>query len=159
MIYIARIGTGVAKIGYSYLPEYRLVGLANYYRQDAELLCVFKGTPIAEEKLHARFAAHRLPGRGELFRLEGDFARFVEAKRLRRPILHTYKRKSEVQRIAVIMTPERIRQVGTLLHRGMSGPEVARQMHISTASVYAHWKQVGKNKWKRKLPSRKPKKD
>lgn len=59
----------------------------------------------------------------------------------------------------VYMTPERIRQVGTLLHKGMSGPEVAQHMKISTASVYAYWKQVGKNRWKRKRKSKNQEKD
>lgn len=59
----------------------------------------------------------------------------------------------------VYMTPERIRRVGELLHGGMTGPKVAKKMGVSTASVYAHWKQIGYNKWKRKLPSRKPHKD
>ncbi len=60
---------------------------------------------------------------------------------------------------AVHMTPDRIKRVGELLHKGMSGPKVAEKMKISTASVYAHWKQTGKNQWKRRLPSRKPHKD
>lgn len=59
----------------------------------------------------------------------------------------------------VYMTPKRIAQAGELLHKGLSGPKVAAKMGISTASVYAHWKQVGHHKWKRRLPSRKPQKD
>lgn len=59
----------------------------------------------------------------------------------------------------VYMTPERIKRVGELLHKGISGPEVAKKLGISAATVYAHWKQVGHHKWQRRLPSRKPKKD
>lgn len=59
----------------------------------------------------------------------------------------------------VYMTPERIARAGKLLNSGLSGPKVAKKMGISTASVYGHWKQVGLHRWKRKLPSQKPKKD
>lgn len=53
----------------------------------------------------------------------------------------------------VYMTPERIKRVGELLNSGMSGPKVAKKLKISTASVYAFWKQVGKGKFVRKKPS------
>lgn len=58
----------------------------------------------------------------------------------------------------VYMTPERIKRVGELLNGGLSGPKVAKKMGISTASVYAHWKQIGHHRWQRRLPSRKPEK-
>jgi hypothetical protein len=51
-----------------------------------------------------------------------------------------------------------IEAMGELLNGGMTGPKVAKKMGISTASVYAHWKQEGHHKWKRRLPSRKPEK-
>lgn len=53
----------------------------------------------------------------------------------------------------VYMTPERIKRVGELLNSGMSGPKVAKKMKISTASVYAFWKQAGKGRFVRKKPS------
>lgn len=59
----------------------------------------------------------------------------------------------------VYMTPDRVKRAGELLHGGMSGPQVAKKMGISAATVYAHWKQTGHHKWKRRLPSRKPEKD
>lgn len=58
----------------------------------------------------------------------------------------------------VYMTPDRIKRVGELLKGGMSGPEVAKKLGISTATVYAHWKQTGHHRWARRLPSRKPEK-
>lgn len=57
------------------------------------------------------------------------------------------------------MTPKRIEQVGKLLNSGMTGPQVAEKLGISSATVYAHWKQSGHHKWVRRLPSRKPEKD
>lgn len=48
------------------------------------------------------------------------------------------------------MTPQRIKRLGALLNSGKSGPEVAKIMKISTASVYAHWKQAGPGKFVRK---------
>ncbi len=60
----------------------------------------------------------------------------------------------------VYMTPERIKRVGELLNSGMTGPEVAKKLKVSTASVYAFWKHVGHGKFVRKRkPAAKPKKD
>ena len=59
----------------------------------------------------------------------------------------------------VYMTAARIKEAGALLNGGMSGPAVAKKIGASTASVYAHWKQIGHHKWKRRLPSRKPQKN
>lgn len=39
-----------------------------------------------------------------------------------------------------IMTPAKIDRVGRMLNAGIPGPEVARRLEISTASVYAFWK-------------------
>lgn len=50
----------------------------------------------------------------------------------------------------VYMTEERIKRAGELLNNGMSGPKVAKKLKCSTASVYAHWKQVSKGKFARK---------
>ena len=65
------------------------------------------------------------------------------------------RRKSRKWGKPVYMTPERIRLAGHLLNGGMSGPKVAAEMDISTASVYAHWKHVGKGKYVRKYPKKK----
>ena len=48
------------------------------------------------------------------------------------------------------MTPDRIKRVGELLNGGMTGPKVAEKLGVSTASVYGHWKQVGKGRFVRK---------
>lgn len=50
----------------------------------------------------------------------------------------------------VYMTPDRIKRVGELLNGGMTGPKVAEKLGVSTASVYGHWKQVGKGRFVRK---------
>lgn len=54
-----------------------------------------------------------------------------------------------------IMTPEKIKRVGELLNRAkFSGPEVAKRLDISTASVYAYWKwDEAKKRFVRKEPT------
>ena len=52
----------------------------------------------------------------------------------------------------VYMTPDKIRYVGKLLNNGMTGPAVAKKLGVSTASVYAFWKQTGKGTFIRKRP-------
>ena len=57
------------------------------------------------------------------------------------------------------MTAERISQVGDYLNGRngkprMTGPQVAEKMGVSTASIYAHWKQSGKGKFVRKQKKR-----
>lgn len=52
-----------------------------------------------------------------------------------------------------VMTEEKIREVGRRLKSGDSGPKVAADMGISTASVYGFWKRVKTkrgHKWVRK---------
>jgi len=58
----------------------------------------------------------------------------------------------------VYMTPERIALVGDYLNGRngkpqLTGPQIADKMKISTASVYAFWKQVGHGKFVRKKPT------
>jgi DNA invertase Pin-like site-specific DNA recombinase len=58
----------------------------------------------------------------------------------------------------VYMTPDKIRLAGDYLNGRngkphLSGPEVAEKLKISTASVYAHWKQTGKGAFARKKKS------
>jgi len=53
----------------------------------------------------------------------------------------------------VYMTPDKIRYVGKLLNSGMTGPAVAKKLGVSTASVYAFWKQSGKGRFVRKRKS------
>jgi DNA invertase Pin-like site-specific DNA recombinase len=90
-----------------------------------------------------------------------EFERQIIAQRTTAGIAALKRRKGKHWKWGppVYMTPERIKQVGDLLRSGMSGPEVAQQMKISTASVYAHWKQTGKNQWKRKRKLKNREKD
>ncbi len=88
--------------------------------------------------------------------LVAEFERQIIAQRTSAGIAALRQRRTDKSwGPKVYMTPERIKRVGELLHGGMSGPKVAKKMGVSTASVYAHWKQIGHNKWRRKLPSRK----
>ena len=48
------------------------------------------------------------------------------------------------------MTPERIKRAGALLNSGKSGPQVAKALKVSTASVYKYWKQAGPGRFVRK---------
>ena len=55
----------------------------------------------------------------------------------------------------VFMTPERIKLVGDHLNgrngkKRMSGPQIAKKLGVSTASIYAFWKQAGPGKFVRK---------
>jgi DNA invertase Pin-like site-specific DNA recombinase len=60
------------------------------------------------------------------------------------------RRKDKTWGPKVYMTPDRIKRVGELLNGGMTGPKVAEKLGVSTASVYGHWKQVGKGRFVRK---------
>ena len=60
---------------------------------------------------------------------------------------------------AVYMTPKRIALVGDYLNGRngrprLSGPKVAKKLGVSTASIYAHWRQVGHGKFVRKKPKK-----
>jgi DNA invertase Pin-like site-specific DNA recombinase len=60
---------------------------------------------------------------------------------------------------AVYMTEDRINLVGDHLNgrngkKKLSGPKVAAKLKISTASVYAHWKQSGRGRFVRKQPKK-----
>lgn len=55
----------------------------------------------------------------------------------------------------LFMTAERIKLVGDHLNgrdgkKQMRGPEIAKMLGVSTASIYGHWKQVGPGKFVRK---------
>jgi DNA invertase Pin-like site-specific DNA recombinase len=57
----------------------------------------------------------------------------------------------------VFMTPKRIKLVGDYLNGRsgkpqLTGPKIAERMKISTASIYAFWKQDGPGKFIRKTP-------
>ena len=55
------------------------------------------------------------------------------------------------------MTPERVKLVGDHLNgrngkKQLSGPKIAKKLGVSTASVYAFWKQAGKGRFVRRRP-------
>ena len=69
------------------------------------------------------------------------------------------RRKDKSWGPKVYMTPDRIKRVGELLNGGMTGPKVAEKLGVSTASVYGHWKQVGKGRFVRKRPADRKRKE
>ncbi len=93
--------------------------------------------------------------------LVAEFERQLIAHRTQAAIASVRaKRKDSHWGPKVYMTPERIRRVGELLNGGMTGPEVAKKLNVSTASVYAFWKHTGKGRFVRKRkPTKKVNKD
>ena len=68
------------------------------------------------------------------------------------------RRKDKSWGPKVYMTPDKIRLVGDHLNgrngrEQMTGPQVAEKLGVSTASVYAFWKQTGKGTFVRKRKS------
>ncbi len=83
--------------------------------------------------------------------LVAEFERQLIAHRTQAAIASVRaKRKDSHWGPKVYMTPERIRKVGELLNSGMTGPQVAKRLGVSTASIYAFWKQSGKGRFVRK---------
>ncbi len=83
--------------------------------------------------------------------LVAEFERQLIAHRTQAAIASVRaKRKDSHWGPKVYMTPERIKRVGELLNSGMTGPEVAKKLKVSTASVYAFWKHVGHGRFVRK---------
>lgn len=86
-----------------------------------------------------------------------EFERQIIAQRTAAGIaaLKARKGKSYKWGPPVYMTPEKIKLVGDYLNGRngkpkLSGPKVAKKLGVSTASIYGHWKQVGKGKFVRK---------
>lgn len=57
------------------------------------------------------------------------------------------------------MTAERVKLVGDHLNgrngkAKLSGPKIAKKLGVSTASIYAYWKQSGKGRFVRRIPSK-----
>ncbi|MGA9705269.1 recombinase family protein [Pseudomonas sp.] len=74
------------------------------------------------------------------------------------------RRKNKSWGPKVYMTPERIKLVGDYLNgRGgrdkLTGPEVAKKLKVSTASIYAFWKHDGHGKFVRKKKSARKRKE
>ena len=72
----------------------------------------------------------------------------IAALKARKGADHRWGRK-------LYMTPDKIKLVGDYLNgrngkKQLSGPKIAKKLGVSTASIYGHWKQVGKGKFVRK---------
>ena len=98
--------------------------------------------------------------------LVAEFERQIIAQRTSAGIAAVrQRRKNKSWGPKVYMTPDKIRLVGDYLNgrNGMpklTGPEVAKKLKVSTASVYAFWKHAGKGKFVRKRkPAKKADKD
>lgn len=68
------------------------------------------------------------------------------------------RRKDKSWGPKVYMTPERIKLVGDYLNGRngkpkLTGPQTAKRLKVSTASIYAFWKQTGSGRFVRKKPS------
>lgn len=91
--------------------------------------------------------------------LVAEFERQLIAHRTQAAIASVRaRRKDKSWGPKVYMTKERIALVGDYLNGRngkpkLTGPEVAKKMKISTASVYAFWKQSGHGRFVRKKPS------
>lgn len=93
--------------------------------------------------------------------LVAEFERQLIAHRTKAAIASVRRRrKNQGWGPTVYMTPERIKRAGELLNsgKGLKGPAVAKKMGVSTASIYAFWKQAGPGRYVRKRKAaRKPK--
>ncbi len=86
--------------------------------------------------------------------LVAEFERQIIAQRTAAGIAALKARAGEGHKWGrtLYMTPKRVAQVGKMLNSGLSGPKVAKRMKVSTASVYAYWKQAGPGKFVRRKP-------
>lgn len=152
MIYFAEIGEGgPIKIGQSRYPWRRIEGLANLHKKNVVLLAEIAGGYEREFRILKQFAQYQI-GNSEIFERNPILMGFIEKHKLIRPVLRVYRTKAESKRVPTLMTPDRIKLTGKLLNGGMSGPKIAKKLGVSTASVYGHWKQVGKGKFVRRRP-------
>lgn len=138
------------------LIVWRLDRLARSMRQLYSILDQIIARGASLRSLSENFDINQAMGRLYLA-VAGAFAEFEReliSERTRAGIAAVRaRRKDATWGPAVYMTPERIKRVGELLNSGMSGPKVAKKMGISTASVYAHWKQSGHGRFVRKRKS------
>lgn len=91
--------------------------------------------------------------------LVAEFERQIIAQRTAAGIKAYRLRKGKQWGRKLYMTKERIALVGDYLNGRngkpqLTGPEVAKKLKVSTASIYAHWKQAGKGRFVRKERSR-----
>lgn len=145
------------------LVVWRLDRLARSMRQLYATLDQIIGKGASFRSLTENFDINQAMGRLYLA-VAGAFAEFEReliSERTKAGIAAVRARRADSSwGPAVYMTPERIKRVGELLNGGMTGPAVAKKMGISTASVYAHWKQAGKGRFvKKRKSARKSDKD
>ncbi len=149
-VYFARLaGEQRIKIGHSVDPVHRLASFCNYHKKDGVLLGhIPTRSWLTELKIHKKFHPWALGY--EFFYPSPELLAFIE-KHSVAPITWRYESRgpqhSRRKLPLVVMTPERIRRVGELLNSGMTGPEVAKKLKVSTASVYAFWKHAGKGRF------------
>lgn len=78
-IYLLESECGRIKLGSSSFPRDRMLVFSNLAPRPVRLIAVWPGTQSDELQLHKRFVAYRT--HNEWFRLDGEFAAFVESKR------------------------------------------------------------------------------
>ena len=153
MIYFAEIGEGgPIKIGQSRYPWRRIQGLASFHKKNIVLIAQKAGGYETEFALHSKFEKYLLVGM-ETYNRADEIMTYLEKYRLAEPIIHIYRTKAESKRGPSLMTAAVVDSVGKLLNSGMTGPAVAKKLGVSTASVYAFWKQSGKGRFVRKRKS------
>ena len=151
VIYFAEIGEGgPIKIGQSRYPWRRIQGLASTHKKNVTLLAERAGGYEAEWAILTKFSKYQI--RGEIFDRGDELMTYIERFRLNEPVVHIYRTKAESKRKPSLMTNDVVGHVGKLLNNGMTGPAVAKKLGVSTASVYAFWKQTGKGTFIRKRP-------
>lgn len=90
--------------------------------------------------------------------LVAEFERQIISQRTSAGIKAFRDRKGPRWGKALFMTKERIALVGDHLHgrngrKKLSGPQIAKKLGVSTASIYAFWKQTAPGKYVRKKPA------
>jgi hypothetical protein len=154
-IYFAHVAppTGPIKIGHSVDPYRRMDSLSSQHKSDVLLFCIIGGNPEKELQIQERFSAFRVRPGGEYFL--PALLSHLRYPHLKKPYLRKYKTKAEAKRVPVLMTEANIELAGDYLNGRngkprLSGPQTAKKMDVSTASIYGHWKQAGKGKFVRK---------
>ena len=157
-VYIAQIGPSLSiKIGYSTKPLTRLSSLSNYNKADCTFLAHIPGKPELEDEIHLKFLPWKVGN--ENFMPNPALDALIKQYALKPPLVKKYGSRKPSdharKRPSAIMTPERVRLVGDYLNGRngkprMTGPQIAKKLGVSTASIYGYWQQVGKGKFARK---------
>jgi DNA invertase Pin-like site-specific DNA recombinase len=143
------------------LVVWRLDRLARSMRQLYAILDEVYGKGAGFRSLTEQFDFGTISGKFILgiLGLVAEFERQIIAERTKAGIAALRARKGKHWKWGrkVYMTPERIKEVGDYLNGRngkpqLKGPQIAEKLGVSTASIYGHWKQVGKGKFARKRP-------